>query len=178
MIHRVDPRVALLAAEPQSPTALEAVESPGLYAWWTAGAIPWPASFPPVDPDVPAYVGKADTESLANRFMNDHLGRTRGSALRRSLAALLAEELNLRASLIIGTRKRPSKFGLDQAGEERLTRWMLSNLSVTWVSLVDPGDDEEALIRNLHPPLNDVHAVGSMYRVPMRVLRASFAASR
>ncbi len=39
------------------------------------------------------------------------------------------------------------------------------------VQLVDPGDVEEAIIRQLLPPLNDKHATGSPYRVAMRALR-------
>lgn len=144
---------------------LARVGQPGVYAWW--GELFWSSVFPPVPRALPIYVGKADTETLGERTNSFHLSRTRGSALRRSLAAVLADELALRPHVVRDARS----WGLQPVGEALLTAWMSERLRVTRVELVDPGDVEEAIIRQLLPPLNDKHATGSPYRVPMRALR-------
>src|SRR5690606_21537157 len=71
----------------------------------------------------PLYVGKAE-DSLAGRDVGTHFGtgRTGSSTLRRSLAALLRETLDLRAQ-----PRNPANpgyfanFGLEPDGDERLT---------------------------------------------------------
>ncbi len=109
---------------------LARVNQPGVYAWW--GEISWPPSFPLVSRALPIYVGKADTEPLGKRASSFHLSRTRGSALRRSLAAVLADELALRPHVVRDARS----WGLQPAGEALLTDWMSERLRVTWVVLV------------------------------------------
>lgn len=165
-------RDVLLSAEHHSPTAVLAVTRPGLYAWWDdEQTLPWPAGFPRVDPNRPAYVGIAASQSLGARFEKNHLHRTRASGLRRSLAGLLVDELRLDVHLVLPDPSRPSKFTLDEPGEARLTAWMREHLTVTWVELADPGREEGALIASLTPPLNDSHATGSPYRSAMRAIR-------
>ena len=138
--------------------------------------MPWPAFFPKVDKTSPLYIGIAVGETLADRIVDCHLSRTRSSALRRSLAALLANQLSLKVHLIPGTEDRPSKFGLDDDGEAALTAWMLGHLTVSWIALDAPGDLEKVLIHSMSPPLNDTYATGSPYRTAMRALRATVAA--
>lgn len=75
---------------------LTLVEGCGVYASW--GEIAWPPTFPTVTQGLPLYVGKADTDTLGQRARSFHLSRTRGSALRRSLAAVLVgDELDLQS---------------------------------------------------------------------------------
>jgi hypothetical protein len=177
----VSTRDDLLNAKHLSPATVVGVTSPGLYAWWDdEKSIPWPAVFPRVDDERPAYVGIAASQSLGTRFERNHLGRTRGSGLRRSLAGLLVEQLNLDQHLLLNDVSRRSKFTLDEEGEARLTAWMLEHLRVTWVEMADPGRAEEALVASLLPPLNDSHATGSPYRTSMRGVRqrAAFSARR
>jgi hypothetical protein len=174
----VSTRDDLLDAEHLSPTALVGITSPGLYSWWDdARRIPWPEGFPRVDHERPAYVGIAASQSLGTRFEKNHLGRTRGSGLRRSLAGLLVEELHLEPHLKLNDASRPSKFTLDEEGEARLTAWMLEYLRVTWVKMANPGRAEEALVASLLPPLNDSHATRSPYRASMRAVRQRAALS-
>jgi hypothetical protein len=155
-----------LVATPRLPVdELERVDRPGLYAWW--GVLALPASVTTPVAELPLYVGKAASETLGERARLFHLGRTRGSALRRTLAAVLVHELGLAPHIMVDTRS----WGLRPAGEERLTSWMRQHLTVTWVELDDPGDVEKELITHLLPPLNDKHAAGSPYRVEMRMLR-------
>lgn len=171
----MDVRESLLEMAPAEPRLVIDVHAFGIYAWW--GSVPWPPTFPNPNPsrDLPVYVGIAATETLAERFAKCHLSRTRGSALRRSLAALLADELNLLPHLLGGSARRPDKFGLSPTGEKLLTDWMEQNLKVSWVEVAAPGDDESRLIRELLPGLNDLGAVGSPYRGPLRELRSAFA---
>lgn len=156
------------------PRLATAIFRPGIYAWWGSEIVPWPTDFPNVDETLPLYIGIADSETLAQRFSAHHLQRTRGSALRRSLAGLLANQLGLASFLVAGSPRRPDKFGLTPVGEATLTDWMERHLLVTWVELDSPGEDEKRLIRELTPPLNDRDASGSVYRAPMRVIRSEF----
>lgn len=171
----VDIAETLLGITPVDPQFATEVKAFGIYAWW--GKVPWPDGFPEVRREAPIYIGIAATETLADRFSNHHLTRTRGSALRRSLAALLAHELDLHSHLVLGSAERRSKFGLTAHGEHLLTEWMERELRVTWVETPSPGATETRLIRELLPPLNDRDATGSPYRAPMRALRAVFASS-
>jgi hypothetical protein len=66
-------RHALLEMVPQPPEMLETVDAKGVYAWW--GTVAWPVGFPPVNADLPLYVGKAADTTLAHRAQKQHLGR-------------------------------------------------------------------------------------------------------
>jgi hypothetical protein len=166
----------LLTATPRPLIAALTERSTGIYAWWGVANVPWPSGFPTVKPERPLYVGKAQDESIGDR-VKFHLGNTRGSAPRRSLTGLLLDVLPLRGHVVVRDPKRPSKFGLDATGERLLTEWMAEHIRLTWVALDDPGSTEEGIIRRLIPPLNDTHATGSPYVVPMRRLRSAASAS-
>ncbi|MDF2916451.1 MAG: hypothetical protein K0S70_668 [Microbacterium sp.] len=168
-------RDELLNMTPVSPTALTQVSRPGIYAWW--GSVPWPSGFPEVDTTKPLYVGIAASQSLGERVSKNHLRRTRSSALRRTLTGLLLDTSSLRGHVVVTDASNPSKFGLDAAGEAALTRWMLENLRVTWVTLPAPGGEEKAIIGELLPPLNDTHAARSPYRATVAALRAAAGAT-
>ena len=80
-------------------------------------------------------------------------GKTAGHSPRRSLAALLADELRLRPIFI----RKPSgstTFKLDKASEHLLDQWMEDHLCVALRRYDNPGDYERALIRHWEPPLN------------------------
>jgi hypothetical protein len=89
-----------------------------------------------------------------------HLRSTRFSGLRRTLAALLLEELQLLPGV---TATKGLKFSLSEPYESRLTQWMLSNLTVTWVVHHDPASIEAEIIRELVPPLNGTFAHSGPY---------------
>jgi hypothetical protein len=170
-------RDQLLTSSPVSPLALNVVVHPGVYAWWDLdGALStlWPAAFPPVDTSVPLYVGIAEKQSLAARIGEMHLTNACRSGLRRSLTPLLSESYDLMRGAV---RHPRGKFGLENEQEVVLTTWMLANLRMTWVVHDNSGRVEKPMLRDLTPPLNDVHAAGSPYRVQMRALRANFRAS-
>ena len=165
----------LLASAPTTPTALGEVSSPGIYAWWDSfGALTpfYPASFPPVDATKPIYVGIART-GLNERGLGMHLASTRMSTVRRSLAALLFEELGLLAGLTVSGK---GKFSLAPVQEKRLTEWMLEHLTVTWVVHVAPQDVEKQIVGDLLAPFNDIYAHPGPYWQHMRALRSEVSA--
>jgi hypothetical protein len=142
---------------------LEAVErvarKPGLYAFYGDEHAWSDLGLSPAFDDQPLYVGKAE-KSLNGRDIGTHFttGRTGSSTVRRSLAALLAEQLAL--SAVPRNLAKPdgsANFGLDLAGDARLSEWMDLRLTLaTWVkpaaTILD--DVETAVVRRLRPPLN------------------------
>lgn len=156
------------------PSQLSVVGHPGLYAWWERAVdlTPfWPEGFPE-EPRGPVYLGVAK-RSFTQRFGRMHFRSedpTRWSSLRRSLAALLCDELEL----LEGAKSHPrGKFSLSPESEARLTSWMDRHLQVSCVLLQDPAAVEEELIRRTLCPLNYEHATGSPYRAAMRAARAA-----
>ncbi|MEL4317952.1 GIY-YIG nuclease family protein [Leifsonia sp. YIM 134122] len=132
---------------------------PGLYAIhadetvWIELGLEWRGG-------LPLYVGKAE-DSLVARDIRTHFGagRTGTSTIRRSFAALLREQLDLR-----GQPRNPenpghfSNFGLPDADDARLSTWMNEKLRISvWAK---PETDTElvnvetAVIRAWEPPIN------------------------
>ena len=165
-------RDGLLAATPVAPLELGDVPETGVYAWWDldgALAAHYPEDFPAVHPERPLYIGLAERQGLASRGLKMHLKRTRVSGLRRSLSALLRDELDLAPSVLPA---RGGMFGLAVDVEPRLTEWMLGHLLVTWVVHEAPGQVEPEIIADELPPLNYDHATRGPYAARMRLLRA------
>jgi DNA-binding transcriptional MerR regulator len=108
------------------------------------------------DDVVVLYVGMST--DLSAREFDTHFdsAQTGFSTVRRSLGAILKDELRLTALARGRGRARSDfvNFRFEAAGEDRLTAWMREHLSVnTW-----PTNHyemlERALIRELRPPLN------------------------
>jgi hypothetical protein len=146
------PRLRLEDALPELPA------KPGLYAIY-GDAVAWSQLGIDADGDGPLYVGKAE-DSLVARDLRTHFGdgRTGSSTVRRSFAALLRDELSLRA--IPRNLARPADFdryGLSAADDAKLTAWMRSRLAIA----VWAGDAEQPLVdvetdvlRQWNPPIN------------------------
>jgi hypothetical protein len=152
--------------------ALGAEQSTGIYAWWdtqAALADHYPADFPAVDHARPLYIGIAERQSLAARGLKMHLKRTRMSGLRRSLSALLRDELGLDSQVVAA---RGGMFGLTPAADAALTDWMLLHLRVTWIAHPEPRRVESAIVRAELPPLNYDHATHGPYASRVSGLRA------
>ena len=128
--------------------------APGVYGWFLDDpkAIP---SLPNQGTD-PVYVGiSAD---LARRGDEDHFrsGGSGFSTLRRSLGALLKDELKLTAQ---PRSPGPSEqnfrcYRFDDPGEQRLTDWMRRHLRVAVAPHPAPEQVEAELIALAQPPLN------------------------
>lgn len=129
----------------------------------------------------PLYVGKAE-RSLAARDIRTHFldGRTGSSTLRRSLAALLREELGLRAlprnPENLGT---VASFALSPKDDRELTRWMRSNLRLAAWAPADTTtlrEVERAVLKRLDPPLNLQGVSATPERKKLRAARAAMFA--
>ena len=169
----VGARFAIAEASKLVPAA------PGLYAVH-ADARVWQelGLGQPVD-DRPLYIGKAE-RSLASRDLGTHFstGTTGSSTLRRSLAALLVDVLDLRA--VPRNRDKPERFanfGLEPGGDQRLTDWMVERLTLAiWPSprTVRLGEVETAVLQLLRPPLN-LSSVSTSWTAVIRSRRARLA---
>jgi hypothetical protein len=132
---------------------------PGLYAIY-AGAGIWHEVGLGTPPDSrPLYVGKAE-DSLVSRDLKTHFesGATGRSTLRRSLAALLGDRLDLIP--MPRNPRRPGYFamyGLEPDSDQRLTSWMREHLVLAvWTpdAPVVLNALETRLLVALRPPLN------------------------
>ena len=128
----------------------------GLYAWWmTPGAIPG-VSGPrhPSEPRELLYIGIApgregSTATLHSRICKQHLGGNIGSStFRLSLAALLVEQQGWRP---VWRGDRPRLTREDNAA---LSAWQRQHLRLCWAPRARPREVEDAVIRELQPPLN------------------------
>jgi hypothetical protein len=146
-------------------------KKPGLYALHAEPGV-WAAlGWAERANGLPLYVGKAE-RSLNSRDVNTHFatGATGWSTVRRSLAVLLRASLKLEAVPRNDTVPvRPANYGIEPGGDERLSRWMRDNLTLSyWVA---PGGVrlkplEENVIDGWQPPLNL-----DKVRVPSRLLK-------
>ncbi len=110
------------------------------------------ASYP-----APIYVGKAE-DSISKRVSGTHLieNRTGSSTLRRSIGALLRNDLSLnpRPRSPKRSEKDITNYKFDSAGEKRLSAWIAAKVRVRGVPSPSPASTEEQLIDALCPPLN------------------------
>jgi hypothetical protein len=91
------------------------------------------------------YIGRG--RSLVNRCHFN--GRTERHSPRRSLAALLWQELLLEPEL-----RSNGNYGLSKSSEIRLDAWMRENLLMAFDTLDDFEVVEDVLIKQFAPPLN------------------------
>ncbi|WP_152627171.1 GIY-YIG nuclease family protein [Streptacidiphilus melanogenes] len=128
----------------------------------------------------PLYVGKAE-RSLVGRDLHTHFatGKTGSSTLRRTLAALLREPLELRAvPRNLALPDGSANYSLENSGDERLTDWMHARLRLAvWVR---PGgmaldEVETAVLNALRPPLN-LAKMGGLGDRRVKAARATMAA--
>ena len=159
-----------------SPSIVPA--SPGIYGWWFDEAIS----------DVPSqesllvdgrrllYVGIAPNgargtsgkRTLRDRLKNHCRGPIAQSTFRRTVVALVGEQLGL------GVYRQPNgKLGLADDGESRLTEWMSTHLRVAWMVHPQPWELEEALITSgPRLPLNIMGSTDEFARI-LKERRAS-----
>ncbi len=134
-------------------------DQPGLYAVYGDDAAWAELNLVPVFDGQPLYVGKAE-RSLNGRDVRTHFasGKTGSSTVRRSLAALLADELDLVA--VPRNLEKPdgsANFALDPASDARLSTWMERHLLLaTWSKPagIVLHEIETAVVLQLRPPLN------------------------
>lgn len=145
--------------QPRKDAAEHVARRAGLYAFYGDERAWSEIQLTPAFDGQPLYVGKAEM-SLNGRDVGTHFGtgKTGSSTLRRSLAALLSDELDLvpmPRNLV--KPDGSANFALEQAGDARLSDWMEHRLFLaTWVKPdgVFLDNVETAVVRRLRPPLN------------------------
>lgn len=144
---RIRPR---LIAERLPFAKMPPIAGPGVYAFFlTPGA-----SLPIVAPGDEGllYVGQAS--ELQNRSHFDDSSSS-GSTLRRSLGALLRQQLSLvplPGRLNPGDRR--SQYRFHPESEAALSRWMIANLIAAKIGTPNYDGVETCLIASMKPPLN------------------------
>lgn len=144
----------------------------GVYGWWFDKRLPlvprdgcferdgkhllYIGIAPPKD----RQVRRGAPTPAKNRLWRNHIhGTVRISTLRLSLAALLAQELELAF-----WRDKRNRVRMDRHHEDKLTEWIAKHAAISVVQHDEPWSLEEALVRNGPPlPLNL-----SMSRHPFR----------
>jgi GIY-YIG catalytic domain-containing protein len=134
----------------------------GVYAWWFSKV---PADVPTdeaairdglhllyvgIAPRKPSAAGSVSDSTLRNRLLNHCRGPLASSTLRRTLAVLLAGELDLSIA-----RTKAGKLKMSSEHETRLTKWMDENARVVWLVNATPWELEDHLIKGaVRLPLN------------------------
>lgn len=134
-------------------------DQPGLYAFYGDEEAWTELALERVFDGQPLYVGKAE-RSLNGRDVRTHFasGKTGSSTVRRSLAALLDDELDLVA--VPRNLDKPdgsANFAIDPASDTRLSSWMERHLHLaTWTKPqgIVLNEIETAVVLRLRPPLN------------------------
>ena len=145
------------------------IDGRGIYAFFLTN--PAALNGVAIDPSGLLYLGMTESSlDIRNHFTHMHSGF---STLRRSLGALLKQELHLHATpRAIGaspTNVRNYRF-LD-ADEERLTTWMTNHLAYGFAIVENEVKlIERLLIRDMQPPLN-LKGWSNPQRRHLRVLR-------
>lgn len=128
-------------------------DEPGIYGWWFDEAPPlvevtgtefvdghW-LLYVGIAPSEPREGGRASLRTLRDRLKNHTRGPIASSTLRRTLTALMGEELKLR------TVKSPTgKVQLINGGEQVLSAWMETHAVVAWSACSTPWVYEKELI--------------------------------
>jgi hypothetical protein len=168
---------ALLDRLRETATPIDRVRAPtvaGVYAWF----LDEPSALPTL-PDQgrdPIYVGMSSNLSERGDETHFRSGESGFSTLRRSLGAVLKDELRLSPEPrgTGSSRQNYRCYRFDDAGEERITAWMRSHLRVGIAAVDSPETVETDLILLAQPPLN-LTKWANPYRAEIKALRKACA---
>jgi hypothetical protein len=177
--------VPLVERLTEAPTTITAARvssgvpaAPGFYAWWLGDrrALPdVPTSPHPTDPSLGlAYLGIApngpsSAATIRSRVLGNHLGNALGSStFRRALAALLWEREGWEPIL----KGKKAAFAPEQ--NQALTRWMETNMLVSWCRAEEAWRHEAELIAEMLPPLNSDDNHDHPFYPTIKAARAQF----
>jgi hypothetical protein len=134
----------------------------GVYAWWFSkvpSAVPVETTaihrsryllYVGIAPRKPSAAGSVSGSTLRNRLLNHCRGPLASSTLRRTLAVLLAGELDLGVG-----RTTAGKLKMSPEHETRLSEWMDENARVVWLVNATPWEIEDHVIQGaVRLPLN------------------------
>lgn len=160
----LDPKAALAEITDNMKPCKEITEfsdKTGIYGiTYLGGRVPLICGNIQVERNTLLYVGKTESSQI-ERDAKEHFatGKTGHSTLRRSIGALLLDELNLKPQPRSNTQTSARKYinyKFDDEGEARLTEWMLSHLGIGFYEC-DKSEIkalEKALIKLAVPALN------------------------
>lgn len=157
-------------------------DSPDIYAFFSR-ATDNTESFP-FESEELIYIGKTES-SQQKRDANTHFksGKTGSSTVRRSIGAILIQELNLKPvprNQSDFKKGRTSAYKFDDASEERLTEWIRKHISMTFFEFQGIKEElnslETAIISKLVPPLNISKNPGNPFKTDLQKLRKNCAA--
>lgn len=149
-------------------------QGPGIYAWWfrcMPDARITASSCEAVDGMHLLYVGispenPGSVSHLRKRIRDHYRAKLSRSTLRRSLAAMLIDQLGLEPVIEAG------RLTLEGDGEETLSQWMSDNAFVAWHTHSRPWDVEEGIFRLVNLPLNIKDNARNPFRVELEMARA------
>ena len=134
----------------------------GVYAWWFSKVPPGVPDhetavhdgrrllYVGIAPRKPSAAGSFSSRTLRPRLLNHCRGPVASSTLRRTLAVLLKDDLDLQI-----TRTKAGKLKMPPERESRLTQWMDENARVVWSANSAPWEIEDHLIDgSVRLPLN------------------------
>ncbi|MGJ3236295.1 GIY-YIG nuclease family protein [Marivirga sp.] len=142
--------------------------SPGVYAFFFKGTKFPISNYSPSKTEI-IYLGKTQSSGIS-RVLNTHFGtgKTGSSTVRRTLGALLREELNLIPIPRNNSDKIKNRlsFKFDDSSEQKLTEWMEKHLLISFhpLEISDVPKIEKDLINQLKPVLNiEGNSYGQFY---------------
>ena len=124
--------------------------SPGIYGVFFFGSeFPLASSKQSIGRGTLIYLGKTESSQI-ERDLRQHFttGETGRSTLRRSIGALLREQLNLKPEPRSHSERSARKYQnykFDSLGEERLTGWMKTNLGLSFYEYDETPSEIERL---------------------------------
>lgn len=170
--------VALCAAQRSSRTHVlsrpsPVPQSPGIYGWWfhtTPDARIDVSNCKTVEGLHLLYVGISpenvgSASHLRKRIRQHYRAKLSRSTLRRSLAALLMDQLGLKPVMEAG------RLTLGGAGEDTLSQWMSDNAYVSWHVHSRPWDVEDGIFRLVNLPLNIKDNARNPFRAKLEMAR-------
>lgn len=129
-------------------------DKPGIYSVHFHGSVfPLSSAKEKVKSGDIVYIGKT-LSSQKDRDADSHFstGKTGSSTLRRTLGAILIDQLNLKPiprSESETTRNRFRNYRFEKVGEERLTTWMTDNLGLSFHEVTGSPKEIEDLEKHL-----------------------------
>lgn len=132
-----------------------------------------------LEPNEVIYIGKTE-KSQISRDIDTHFenGKSGSSTLRRSLGAILKKELKLTPiprSCTENGNGRFTNYKFTSDGEEKLTKWMEANLSLSYCewngSIEELRETEKKIIKLICPILNLQNNAENKYKTKIKKLR-------
>lgn len=131
-----------------------------------------------IKPKTLIYIGKTESSQI-KRDVKNHFGtgKTGHSTLRRSIGALLLDDLELKPqprSITEATERKYTNYKFDDDGEARLTEWMKSNLGIGFCEFdkQEVRGLEKRLIQFSTPLLNIHGNISSPFHTELCLARA------